>query len=49
MTQIDEIRAKPEKQKLLKKMKLAVWVISAAVLGLVVLIREVKLPLPEGM
>ena len=49
MTQIDEIRAKPEKQELLKKMKLAVWVISAAVLGLVVLMREVKIPLPDGM
>ena len=49
MTQIDEIKAKPEKQELLKKMKLAVWVISAAVLGLVVLMREVKIPLPEGV
>ena len=49
MTQIDEITAKPEKQELLKKMKLAVWVISAAVLGLVVLMREVKIPLPEGV
>ena len=49
MTQIDEIKAKPEKQELLKKMKLAVWVISAAVLGLVVLMREVKIPLPEGI
>ena len=49
MKQIDEIRTKPEKQELLKKMKLAVWVISAAVLGLVVLMREVKIPLPDGM
>ena len=49
MKQIDEIRKKPEKQELLKKMKLAVWVISAAVLGLVVLMREVKIPLPDGM
>ena len=49
MTQIDEIKAIPEKQELLKKMKLAVWVISAAVLGLVVLMREFKIPLPEGV
>ena len=49
MTQIDEIKAKPENQELLKKMKLAVWVISTAVLGLVVLMREVKIPLPEGV
>ena len=49
MTQIDEIKAKPEKQELLKKMKLAVWIISLAVLGLVVLMREVKIPLPEGV
>ena len=49
MTQIDEIKAKPENQVLLKKMKLAVWVISTAVLGLVVLMREVKIPLPEGI
>ena len=49
MTQIDEIKAMPEKQELLKKMKLAVWVISAAVLGLVVLMRQVKIPLPEGV
>ena len=49
MTQIDEIKAKPENHELLKKMKLAVWIITAAVLGLVVLMREVKIPLPEGV
>ena len=49
MTQIDEIKAKPENHELLKKMKLAVWIITAAVLGLVALMREVKIPLPEGV
>ena len=49
MTQIDEIKATPENHELLKKMKLAVWIITAAVLGLVVLMREVKIPLPEGV
>ena len=49
MTQIDEIKATPENHELLKKMKLAVWIITAAVLGLVALMREVKIPLPEGV
>lgn len=49
MKQIYEIRTFPENQELLKKMKLAVWVISTAVVSLVVLMREVKIPLPEGI
>ncbi len=35
--------------KLAKKLKIAIWVITAAVLFLVVLMREVKIPLPEGV
>ena len=49
MTQIDEIKAMPEKQELLKKMKLAVWIISTAVLALVILMQKVKIQLPDGL
>ena len=49
MTQTEEIKEFPANQQLLKKLKIAVWIISSAVLGLVVLMREVKIPLPEGV
>ena len=49
MTQIEEIRKKQENPEQLKKFKVAVWIISAAVLGLVMLMREVKIPLPAGV
>jgi putative membrane protein len=49
MTQINQLKELPENQQLLRKLKVAVWVISAAVLGLVVLMREVKIPLPDGI
>lgn len=34
---------------LAKKMNVAAWVVAIAVLGLVALMREVKIPLPDGM
>ena len=49
MTQIEEIRNKPENIEQLTKLKVAVCVISVAVLGLVMLMREVKIPLPSGV
>lgn len=49
MTQIEDIRNNPENIEQLKKLKVAVWVISVAVLGLVMLMREVKIPLPSGV
>ena len=48
MTQIKKLKELPENQELLRKLKVAVWVITAAVLGLVMLMREVKIPLPDG-
>ena len=48
MTQINQLKELPENLQLLRKLKVAVWVISAAVLGLVMLMREVKIPLPDG-
>lgn len=48
MSQIKKLKELPGKQQLLRKLKVAVWVISAAVLGLVMLMREVKIPLPDG-
>lgn len=49
MTQIEEIRKRPENQELLTKMKIAVWIISAAVLALVILMQKVKIQLPDGL
>ena len=48
MTQINQLKELPENLQLLRKLKVAVWVISVAVLGLVMLMREVKIPLPDG-
>ena len=49
MTQIKQLNELPENQQLLKKLKIVAWVISGAVLGLVMLMREVKIPLPDGI
>ena len=48
MTHIKKLKELPENQELLRKLKVAVWVITVAVLGLVMLMREVKIPLPDG-
>ena len=48
MTQIKQLKELPENQQLLKKLKIVAWVISLTVLGLVMLMREVKIHLPEG-
>ena len=40
--------ARPPREELSKKLGIAAWVLTAAVLGLVTLMRRVKIPLPEG-
>lgn len=41
--------ARPPREELSKKLGIAAWVLTAAVLGLVTLMRRVKIPLPEGV
>ena len=49
MSEIESYRGRDAKQSLAKKLTVAVWIISAAVLFLVGLMRQVKFDLPEGM
>ncbi|MBT3570455.1 MAG: DUF420 domain-containing protein [Opitutae bacterium] len=49
MSEIESFRGRDAKQALAKKLTVAVWIISAAVLFLVGLMRQVKIDLPEGM
>ena len=49
MKSLSEKLQQPPNLPLAKKLKVAIWVITAAVLFLVVLMREVKIPLPEGI
>jgi putative membrane protein len=41
--------ARPPREELAKKLGIAAWILTAAVLGLVGLMRRVKIPLPDGM
>ena len=41
--------SRPPQEALAKKLKVAAWILTAAVLGLVGLMRRVKIPLPEGV
>ncbi len=41
--------SRPPQEALSKKLGIAAWFLTAAVLGLVVLMREIKIPLPEGV
>ena len=41
--------SRPPREELSKKLGVAAWVLTAAVLGLVGLMRQVKIPLPEGV
>ena len=41
--------ARPPREELSKKLGIAAWVLTAAVLGLVGLMRQVKIPLPDGV
>ena len=43
-----ETLQQPPNLRLAKKLKIAIWIITAAVLILVMLMRQVKIPLPEG-
>ncbi len=41
--------ARPPREELARKLGIAAWVLTAVVLGLVGLMRQVKIPLPEGV
>ena len=47
MKQIEQIKKRKADSNLLKRLKIAVWIISGVVLGLVMLMRQVKIPLPD--
>jgi putative membrane protein len=46
---LQETLSSPPNLKLGKQLKIATWIVSAIVLALVVVMREVKIPLPDGM
>jgi len=48
MSELQSFRDKEANLDLAKKLNLLVWIISAAVLGLVVMMQKIKIPLPEG-
>ncbi len=48
MSELQNFRDKEANFDLAKKLNLLVWVISVAVLGLVVMMQKIKIPLPEG-
>ena len=48
MSELQNFRDKEANLELAKKLNLLVWIISAAVLGLVVVMQKIKIPLPEG-
>ena len=48
MSELQNFRDKEANLELAKKLNLLVWVISASVLGLVVMMQKIKIPLPEG-
>ena len=48
MSELQNFRVKEANLDLAKKLNLLVWIISAAVLGLVVMMQKIKIPLPEG-
>ena len=48
MSELQNFRDKEANLDLAKKLNFLVWIISAAVLGLVVMMQKIKIPLPEG-
>lgn len=44
-----EILNRPPQQELARKLQIGIWIVTIAVLGLVGLMRQVKIPLPEGV
>jgi putative membrane protein len=48
MSELQNFRDKEANLDLAKKLNLLVWIISAVVLGLVVMMQKIKIPLPEG-
>ena len=48
MSELQNFRNKEANLELAKKLNLLVWIVSAAVLGLVVMMQKIKIPLPQG-
>ena len=49
MSEVEEFRARSGDEALAKKLNGLAWVVSAAVLGLVVMMQKIKIPLPDGV
>ena len=49
MNQLDSYRSREANMVLARKLKIGVWIVTAVVLLLVGLMRQVKIGLPEGM
>ena len=49
MSEVAEFRARSGDEVLAKKLNGLAWVVSAAVLGLVVMMQKIKIPLPDGV
>lgn len=49
MNQIKEFRSTPPNLALARKLNVLIWIVTIAVLGLVILMRSVKIPIPEGL
>ena len=49
MSEIEEFRGRTSNEAMAKKLNRLAWVISAAVLGLVVMMQRIKFPLPDGV
>ena len=49
MSEVEDFRSREDQPILAKKLNLGAWIISAAVLGLVVVMQKIRIPLPEGI
>ena len=49
MSEIVDFRKREINEKLAKQLKVVIWILTVAVLGLVGLMQRVKLPLPDGV
>lgn len=45
----EEHLAQPPKLELYRKLRIVAWIVSALVLGLVAMMRQIKLSLPDGV
>lgn len=49
MNERQQWRERPVKEELAKKLRIASWIVAIIVLGLVMVMQQVKIPLPEGV